>query len=125
MPLLTLAWLLPLLGIGIAAFIWLKRRDIADSTARSFGGVYRLLLNKYYVDELYDATVVHPVETISREGLWRGFDVKVIDGAVNGAAAIVDGSSAMLRRLQTGSVRTYAGSVILGVVLILGYYLWR
>ena len=114
-----------LLGIGIAAFIWLKRRDIADSTARSFGGVYRLLLNKYYVDELYDATVVHPVETISREGLWRGFDVKVIDGAVNGAAAIVDGSSAMLRRLQTGSVRTYAGSVILGVVLILGYYLFR
>jgi NADH-quinone oxidoreductase subunit L len=113
-----------ILGIGIAAFIWLKRRAIADSMARRFGGVYRLLLNKYYVDELYDAVVVNPIKHGSREALWRGFDVKLIDGAVNGAAAIVDGSSWVLRRAQTGSVRAYAGSVILGVVLILGYYLW-
>ena len=125
LSLMAVSSAIALLGIGIAAFIWLKRRDIADNMARRFGGVYRLLLNKYYVDELYDAAVVHPVETISREGLWRGFDVTVIDGAVNGAASIVDGGSSVLRRLQTGSVRAYAGSVILGVVLILGYYLWR
>ena len=62
---------------------------------------------------------------MSREGLWRGFDVKVIDGAVNGAGAIVDGGADVLRRLQTGSVRTYAGSLFVGVVVILGYYLWR
>ena len=59
------------------------------------------------------------------EGLWRGFDVRVIDGAVNGTATIVAGSAAVLRRLQTGSVRTYAGSLFVGVVVILGYYLWR
>ncbi|MEQ1573209.1 MAG: NADH-quinone oxidoreductase subunit L [Vicinamibacterales bacterium] len=121
------------LGIGIAAFIWLKRRpstssgqvEIADRMAQRFPGLHRLLLNKYYVDEVYDAAVVQPIRIISEEGLWRGFDVRVIDGAVNGAASIVDGGAWMLRRLQTGSVRTYAGSVIFGVTMILGYYLWR
>ena len=57
--------------------------------------------------------------------MWRGFDVRVIDGAVNGAGTIVAASAAMLRRLQTGSVRAYAGSLFVGVVVVLGYYLWR
>jgi NADH-quinone oxidoreductase subunit L len=87
--------------------------------------VYRLLLNKYYVDEIYDATIVQPIRIVSQEGLWRGVDVHIIDGAVNGTASIVDGSSSLLRRLQSGSVRAYAGSLFIGVVLILGYYLWR
>jgi len=113
------------IGIGLAAFLWLKRRDIVEGLAQRFAGVYRLLLNKYYVDEVYDAAVVQPVRVISQEGLWRGFDVKVIDGAVNGTATFVARSAWMLRRLQTGSVRAYAGSVFIGVVLILGYYLWR
>jgi NADH-quinone oxidoreductase subunit L len=112
-------------GLLLAAFIWLKRREIADQMARSFAPIHKLLLNKYYVDEFYDATVVKPVQAVSREGLWRGVDVGVIDGAVNGVAAIVDASSGVLRRLQTGSVRAYAGSLFLGVVLMLGYYLWR
>jgi NADH-quinone oxidoreductase subunit L len=112
-------------GILVAAFIWLQRREIADSMARSLAPIYRLLLNKYYVDEIYDATVVKPVQAVSREGLWRGVDVGVIDGAVNGVAAIVDAGSLALRRLQTGSVRAYAGSLFIGVVLMLGYYLWR
>jgi NADH-quinone oxidoreductase subunit L len=114
-----------ILGIGIGALIWLKRRDIADSMARNFAGVHRLLLNKYYVDEFYNAAIVQPIRIVSQDGLWRGFDVKVIDGAVNGAATIVAGSAAMLRRVQTGSVRTYAGSILVGAVLVLGYYLWR
>jgi NADH-quinone oxidoreductase subunit L len=112
-------------GILLAAFIWLKRRSIADAMARRFGGLHRLLLNKYYVDEVYDATVVNPIHVASREALWRGFDVKVVDGAVNGTGAIVAAGSSMLRRLQTGSVRAYASSMFIGVVVILGYYLWR
>jgi hypothetical protein len=51
--------------------------------------------------------------------------VRVIDGSVNGAATIVGGSSQLLRRIQTGSVRVYAASVFVGVVAILGYYLWQ
>jgi NADH-quinone oxidoreductase subunit L len=125
LTLMAVSSLIALLGIGIAAFIWLKRREIAAEAARRFAPAYRLLLNKYYVDEIYDAAIVHPTETVSREGLWRGFDVKVVDGAVNGTASIVAGGAWMLRRLQTGSVRAYAGSVILGVVMVLGYYLWR
>jgi NADH-quinone oxidoreductase subunit L len=113
------------LGIGIAAFIWIRRRHIADAAAHSLAPIYRMLLNKYYVDEIYDATVVQPIKVISREGLWRGFDVKVIDGIVNGTASVVGALAAALRRLQTGSVRAYAGSLFVGVVVILGYYLWR
>jgi NADH-quinone oxidoreductase subunit L len=112
-------------GIGLAALVWLKRRDLADKLAQQFAAVYRLLLNKYYVDELYDAAVVRPIHAASRDGLWRGFDVKVIDGAVNGTGALVDAGAWTLRRIQTGSVRAYAGSILFGVVLILGYYIWR
>jgi NADH-quinone oxidoreductase subunit L len=125
MTLMLVSSLIAVLGIALAAFIWLKRRELAASMARSFPGLHRLLMNKYYVDEIYDAAIVQPIRIISQEGLWRGFDVKIVDGAVNGAASIVGGGSFMLRRLQSGSVRAYAGSLFLGVVLILGYYLWR
>jgi len=53
------------------------------------------------------------------------FDGSVVDGAVNGTGALVAAGSSVLRRLQTGSVRAYAGSMFVGVVVILGYYLWR
>jgi NADH-quinone oxidoreductase subunit L len=87
--------------------------------------VHTLLLNKYYVDEAYDNVLVRPLKAVSEEGLWRGVDVGVIVGAVNGAGAIVDAGAEVLRRLQSGSVRTYAGGLVAGVVVILGYYLWR
>jgi NADH-quinone oxidoreductase subunit L len=112
-------------GLIVAAFIWLQRRELAAQMARTFAPIHQLLLNKYYVDELYDATVVKPVQAVSREGLWRGVDVGLIDGAVNGVGAIVEAGSGVLRRLQTGSVRAYAGSLFIGVVLMLSYYLWR
>jgi NADH-quinone oxidoreductase subunit L len=125
LTLMVVSSAIALLGIGIAWFLWLRRRDIVTELSRSFAPVQRLLLNKYYVDEIYDAAIVRPVHVASREGLWRGFDVKVIDGAVNGTATLVDGGAWLLRRLQTGSVRAYAGGVFVGVVVILGYYLWR
>jgi NADH-quinone oxidoreductase subunit L len=125
LSLMVVSSIVALVGIGLAAFIWLKRREIADWAAATFPGIYRLLLNKYYVDEIYDTTIVQPIRIVSQEGLWRGVDVHIIDGAVNGTASIVDGSSSLLRRLQSGSVRAYAGSLLVGVVLILGYYLWR
>jgi NADH-quinone oxidoreductase subunit L len=112
-------------GIAIACFIWVMRRELAASLARSAAPVYRLLLNKYYVDEVYDATIIQPVKVVSTEGLWRGFDVKVIDGAVNGAGYLVSGVSIVLRLLQNGSVKTYAASMFVGTVAILAYYLWR
>jgi len=123
--LMTVSSLIALAGIGLAVLFWLRRRDLPAALARQFSGLHRLLLNKYYVDEVYDAAVVQPIRVLSEEGLWRGVDVRIIDGAVNGAASIVDGGAWLLRRLQTGSVRSYAGSLFFGVVMILGYYLWR
>jgi NADH-quinone oxidoreductase subunit L len=112
-------------GILLAWFIWLRRRELAASLSRQYWGIHRLLLNKYYVDELYDAAIVRPIQRGSEQGLWRGVDVAMIDGAVNGAGTIVAEGSTILRRLQTGSVRAYAGSMFIGVIVILGYYLWR
>jgi NADH-quinone oxidoreductase subunit L len=112
-------------GIGIAGYFFLRRKDAADRMAATFAGVHRVLLNKYYVDELYDAAIVQPIKRTSERALWRVFDAGVIDGAVNGAGSFVNGASAILRRLQTGSMRAYALSVFVGAVLILGYYVWR
>ncbi|HEY2149201.1 MAG TPA: NADH-quinone oxidoreductase subunit L [Vicinamibacterales bacterium] len=112
-------------GIGIAMYFFLTNRRAADQVAARFSGVQRLLLNKYYVDEAYDATVVQPIKIVSQEVLWKIIDVRVIDGAVNGVGETVGGFAEALRRLQSGSVRTYAASLLFGVVMILGYYLWR
>jgi NADH-quinone oxidoreductase subunit L len=112
-------------GIGIAAFFFLRRRDAGDALASRFAGVHRLLSNKYYVDEVYDATIVQPIKLLSTEALWKGIDAGLIDGSVNGTGRIVSGGGSILRKLQTGSVRVYAVSLFLGVVLILGYYLAR
>jgi NADH-quinone oxidoreductase subunit L len=114
-----------LVGIGIAAYFFLKNRRAADAMAERFGGLQRLLLNKYYVDEIYDATIVQPIRIVSEQALWKVVDVKIIDAAVNGVGQTVSGSSERVRRVQTGSVRAYAASVFLGVVLIVGFYLWR
>jgi NADH-quinone oxidoreductase subunit L len=114
-----------LAGIGLAFFFFLRDRTAARRMAERFGGLRTVLLNKYYVDEIYDAGVVQPVRIVSEEGLWKGLDVRGIDGAVNGVADTVGGLSEVLRRAQTGSVRAYAASLFLGVVAVLGYYLWR
>ncbi|MEX1130024.1 MAG: NADH-quinone oxidoreductase subunit L, partial [Vicinamibacterales bacterium] len=114
-----------LAGIGIAAYFWLWNPGVADAWSKRFGGLYRLLSNKYYVDELYDAAIVQPIKIVSTSGLWKGVDAGVIDMSVNGVGLGVRGSSSWLRRLQTGSIRAYAASLFLGAVLILGYYLYR
>jgi NADH-quinone oxidoreductase subunit L len=111
-------------GIGLAYYFWLVNRAAAARFARSAAGLYTLLLNKYYIDELYNVIVVRPVAFMALV-LWKGADVALIDGSVNGVGKVVSGTSNRLRRLQTGSIRAYAASLFLGVVLILGWYLMR
>ncbi len=113
------------IGIGLAWYFFVSNPSAADSVADSAAPVHDLLLHKYYVDELYDAAIVQPIVGFSRGALWKIVDAELIDGAVNGAGAFVSTSAGLLRRLQTGSVRVYAASLTLGVVLILGFYLWR
>ena len=124
--LMGLSTFVALAGIGLATLFFLKRPERADRDGRrGSAGVHRLLLNKYYVDELYNAVIVQPIKRLSTGVLWRGVDAGLIDGTVNGVGLVVRGWSAVLRRLQTGSVRAYAMSFFVGVVTILGYYLWR
>jgi NADH-quinone oxidoreductase subunit L len=117
--------LVALAGIGIAWYFFISNPSAADSIASSAAPVHTLLLNKYYVDEAYDAAIVQPVVNISRGGLWKIVDAEVIDGAVNGTGSFVNASATALRRLQTGSVRVYAASLMVGVVLVLAFYVWR
>jgi NADH-quinone oxidoreductase subunit L len=123
--LMLVSTLVALAGIGVATIFFLRQPERATRLAASAGAVYRMLLNKYYVDELYDAAIVQPIKRTSQMLLWRGVDAGLIDGSVNAVGLVVRGWSAVLRRLQTGSVRAYAMSLFLGVVVILGYYLWR
>ena len=112
-----------LFGIGIAAFLYLKRPELPDTFAARFPGLYQFFVNKGYIDEVYDAAVVQPIKSLSDRVLWKG-DARVIDGAVNGTGQIVVETGSLIRQAQTGSVRTYAVSVLLGTVMIVGYYLW-
>ncbi|MDQ1557755.1 MAG: NADH-quinone oxidoreductase subunit [Pyrinomonadaceae bacterium] len=85
----------------------------------------RLLENKYYVDEAYDAAVINPIKVGSREGLWKIFDVKVVDGLVNGLARATSGVGDLVRRMQAGFVRGYAAIILLGALLVIGYFVFN
>ena len=123
LTLMLVSTFIAIAGIFIAAFLYLKRPNIPDTFAARFPGAYQILVHKGYIDEAYDATLVQPIKALSESVLWKG-DARVIDGAVNGTGQIVVETGALVRQLQTGSVRTYAVSVLLGAVVIVGYYLW-
>jgi NADH-quinone oxidoreductase subunit L len=89
-------------------------------------GVERVLANKYYVDELYDATVVRPTYGLSRNLLWRGIDVGLIDGLlVNGSALFARMLGRVGSFVQSGQLGTYAWVLVLGVVAVLGVFTLR
>jgi NADH-quinone oxidoreductase subunit L len=108
-----------LIGIGIAAFMYIAKPGIADSISSSFGGLYRLVYNKYFVDEIYDAAIVKPLVSGSRVVLWRGVDAGLIDGAVNGVGSTSQGLGGWLKLLQSGNIRSYATWVLFGAVILL------
>jgi NADH-quinone oxidoreductase subunit L len=106
-------------GIALAWLFYIARPGLPDSLAASFSGVYKLIYNKYFVDEIYAAVIVNPVVSGSREVLWKGVDTAVIDGAVNGAGTVSQSIGGLLKRLQSGNIRSYAVWVLLGAVLLL------
>jgi NADH-quinone oxidoreductase subunit L len=92
----------------------------ADGYARSLGGVYRAIAGKFYVDEAYDAAIVHPLEQGSRAVLMNGFEEVIVEGGVKGTVASTRWVGGMFRLLQAGNIRSYAAYVLLGVVIFLG-----
>jgi NADH-quinone oxidoreductase subunit L len=107
------------IGILLAYVMYVAKPGMADSFARSMGGLYKLVYNKYFVDELYDAAVVKPTVNGSRVVLWKGVDAGLIDGIVNGVGSMSQGVGGILRRLQSGNVRSYATWVLAGSVLVI------
>jgi NADH-quinone oxidoreductase subunit L len=87
-----------------------------------FGLLYDLFVNKWYVDEIYSAIIVRPLNAFA-VFLWKWIDAGFIDGIVNGLAFLTGGISQRLRRVQTGVVSNYALAIVLGTVLIVGVYL--
>jgi len=112
-----------LCGIGLAWYLYRVRTEKPKEIADRVPGLYDLVLNKYYVDEIYDVAIVRKIVNGSI-WLWEAFDDVFIDGIVNGIAALVKGAGEWTRRLQTGVVGNYAFSLLLGAVILVGFLLW-
>jgi NADH-quinone oxidoreductase subunit L len=121
--LMGLTVVLVLFAIFGAYMLYRKRPELSTSLAQRFSGLQTLLVNKYYVDEIYGAVVVRPLVSGS-VFLWKIVDVLIIDGLINGFATIYADISQLLRRAQTGRIRSYATVFVLGVVALVGYFLY-
>jgi len=102
-----------LLGIG-AGWVLFRRRPLLQMP--------RVLENKYYVDEIYDTTLIRPVETVSREGLWKIIDVGVIDGGLHAIGDAVTELGRLGGYLQAGFVRGYAAIILTGALILIGLF---
>jgi NADH-quinone oxidoreductase subunit L len=116
--LMAISVVLALIGIYAAYKIYTVRKDIAEKFAVKFKGIYNLLLNKYWVDEAYDAAVVNPIKKGSDKVLWRFSDDKIIDGTVNGLAKLVDFIASIIRKFQNGIAQFYAVIMVLGIAAV-------
>ncbi len=105
--------LIALTGIGIG-WLMFQRQPVR--------AMPRLLENKYYVDEIYDATIIQPINVGSRQGLWKIFDVGVIDGIIHTIGGAVVRFGRTIRYMQIGFVRGYAAIILAGALIIIGYF---
>jgi NADH-quinone oxidoreductase subunit L len=113
-----------LLGLATAWWFYIKSPQTPKNLAKSLNGPYKLLLNKYYVDEIYGFLIVRPLLWISTNVLWHGVDEGVIDGAVNGVASTAREVGGKVRHIQSGNTRSYATWVVIGAVAFTTFFLW-
>jgi NADH-quinone oxidoreductase subunit L len=114
-----------------AAGIWYARSIYRGADALERGGswvarfpaVHRLLVNKYYVDEIYDRLVVRPLAALSRV-FWKFVDSLLIDGAINAGAWLTELTGEVGRLSTTGNVRNYALYFFLGVIALFGWLIF-
>jgi NADH-quinone oxidoreductase subunit L len=83
-----------------------------------------ILVDKWRIDELYNGYIVDPLTNLSREGLWKGFDLGFIDGIVNGIGHFVAGIGSLVRQVQVGFVRSYAAFILGGALIVVGYFIY-
>jgi NADH-quinone oxidoreductase subunit L len=112
-------------GIVSAWYLYVKRPQLPEAIAQRLGGLYRVLVNKYYFDDLYQAVFAGGARLLGG-GLWKIGDVRVIDGFfVNGSARVVGWFAGVIRHVQSGFVYHYAFMMIIGVFVLLTLWLAR
>jgi NADH-quinone oxidoreductase subunit L len=111
------------LGVLVAAGMYLLRAPDPAALTRAFRPIHTLLLNKWYVDELYQALIAHPGARLA--SFFSAFDLGVVDGAVNGVARLAKGTGGLFRNLQSGYVRGYAVTMLIGAFCVLAYWAFR
>jgi NADH-quinone oxidoreductase subunit L len=112
-----------LAGIALATWFYIFNPALPVMLAARFQPVYLFLLNKWYFDELYDRLFVRPAFWLARE-FWQVGDVAIIDGVPNGLAALTQDGSRQAVRLQTGSIAVYAFTMLIGLVGLIGIFLY-
>jgi NADH-quinone oxidoreductase subunit L len=122
--LMVISLAVALAGIFVAYRFYVADPEIPRRLAEQARGLYRLVFNKYWVDEAYDSLVVQPIYRVSMR-LWQEFDTVVIDGAVNGVGRQIERGAGLLRRAQVGYVQVYALIFTLGAVVVIGYLALR
>ena len=105
-------------GIALAYVFYVLAPGLPESIANGFKPIYTLLYNKYFIDEAYDSAVVNPMIDGSRSLLWRTIDAGAIDGTVNGVGKTARNIGNILRHAQSGYIRSYAGWVVAGAILV-------
>ncbi|MBK8175809.1 MAG: NADH-quinone oxidoreductase subunit L [Rhodospirillales bacterium] len=114
-----------LAGIALAFFLYVMAPGLPGALAARFGGVYRFLLNKWYFDELYDALFVRPSFVLGR-GLWKSGDGALIDGVgPDGVAAATVRIARGVGRMQTGYIFHYAFAMLIGVLILVSWFLFH
>jgi NADH-quinone oxidoreductase subunit L len=112
-------------GIGLAWFMYIRYPFLPGQLREKFGAIYTLLLRKYFVDEFNDYVFAGGARAFGGL-LWKIGDIKLIDGlAVNGTARVIGWVSLMIRRVQSGYVYHYAFAMILGLFLLITFFLHR
>jgi NADH-quinone oxidoreductase subunit L len=112
-------------GAVTAWFVFLKQPSIADAFERALGWLRRVLDNKYFFDWFNEHVLAAGSRGLGRL-FWRGGDQVIIDGAlVNGSAGLVGALSGVVRRVQTGFLYSYAFWMVIGLALLLGWFLLR
>jgi NADH-quinone oxidoreductase subunit L len=121
----SLPFVVGVLGIAVAWLVYIWRPGIPSIVAARFRPIYQFLLNKWYFDELYDALLVRPAMALGVE-FWKRGDGAVIDGfGPDGLAATTTRLAVRASRLQTGYLYHYAFAMLIGVVLLVSWYLLR
>jgi len=122
--LMIVSVLLGTAGIYLTFVAYKKKPEFSAKLRKAAGDFYEILLNKFYIDEIYEAIVVQPIVLVSDRYLRRGVDEIVIDGTVNGTGRTVRFFGKILRRIQTGFVQDYALVFIIAITIIVGFLIY-